>query len=162
MRETISVEEAATHYGNATWELFCLEHGLDENGVVNENAELDTHFDFDYDTGYENYIKTITIPEIVEETISEGVDNNEDEDNEDNRNSSMNNNRNTRIRRRLKFKNWTSFNVKEFIDDRNENLTNLEYMNYVAYLENISAQRIRNIANRNGVEILLRRMRLFR
>jgi len=51
MREVISIHvgQAGCQIGNACWELYCLEHGIQPNGMLDENANIesgDSHISF--------------------------------------------------------------------------------------------------------------------
>ena len=58
MRECISIHigQAGVQMGNACWELFCLEHGIQPDGLLPTNVTLNGHGDdsfstFFYETG---------------------------------------------------------------------------------------------------------------
>ena len=52
MRECISIHigQAGVQMGNACWELFCLEHGIQPDGTVSSNVTVNGHNDESYST----------------------------------------------------------------------------------------------------------------
>ena len=52
MRECISIHigQAGVQMGNACWELFCLEHGIQPDGLIPSNVTLNGRGDDSYST----------------------------------------------------------------------------------------------------------------
>jgi tubulin alpha len=63
MRECISLHigQAGVQMGNACWELFCLEHGIQPDGLLPSNVTMNGHSDnsfstFFHETGAGKYV----------------------------------------------------------------------------------------------------------
>ncbi|KYO38845.1 tubulin alpha-2 chain-like [Alligator mississippiensis] len=75
MRECISIHigQAGVQMGNACWELYCLEHGLQPNGIISETAEqTDSSFGtFFSETGAGKYVPRAVFIDLEPTVIGE-------------------------------------------------------------------------------------------
>lgn len=77
MREIISIHigQAGVQVGNACWELFCTEHGINNEGMMTENLELNTKDDsfqtFFSDTGAGKYVPRSVFVDLEPTVIDE-------------------------------------------------------------------------------------------
>ena len=66
MREVISIHigQAGVQWGNACWELFCMEHGIDYQGLMpgDDNEANDASYNtFFYENGYKHIPRAIFV-----------------------------------------------------------------------------------------------------
>ena len=163
MRETNSVEEVGTQFGNASWELFCLDNNISENGEflgdtegLNENNENNNHYNFDYDSG-NDYLNRVTLPIVIEEEIPQEKNNSNQNDEASNEENDL------RIRRSIKFTNFTSFDCRKFLEEnsRNQSLTFLDKIRRILQIENQAIQRLSFLSNRYNIPIGIQKGRLY-
>ena len=62
MRELTSIQQVGNEFGDATWQLYCLEHNLNNNGELSFNLSDDAHNDFCFVDGQSDYISYNNLP----------------------------------------------------------------------------------------------------
>ena len=74
MREVISIHvgQAGVQMGNACWELYCLEHGINSEGIMSNSLNKGSCSSFFSETGKGKYVpRTIFVD--LEPTVSDSV-----------------------------------------------------------------------------------------